>query len=116
MGISELEFQPGAVTVISGGNASGKSSVIEAITAVKNGGHDPTLLRIGEEEGEVLFLLSDGTEIRERITQAKSTLSVKAPEFGAISKPKTFIDRLNGQLEPRRVPHVHVARAAAPWC
>ena len=94
MGIQELEFSPGAVTVISGGNAAGKSSVIEAILAPQRGGHDPSLLRLGTEEGEVLYLLSDGTEIRERITATKSTLTVKDPERGGISKPKTFIDRV----------------------
>ena len=98
MGIEELEFSPGAVTVISGGNATGKSSIVEAILAVKNGGHDPTLLRIGQETGEVVFLLDDGTEVRELITPTKSTLTVKDPERGGISRPKTWIDRLTDSL------------------
>jgi recombinational DNA repair ATPase RecF len=98
MGISELEFSPRAVTVITGGNGTGKSSIIAALTAPQQGGHDPSLLRIGEEEGEVIYELNDGTEIRERITATKSTLTVKDPERGAISKPKTFLDRLTNTI------------------
>lgn len=98
MGISELEFEPGAITVVTGGNGTGKSSIVEAIAAAKNGGHDPTLLRLGEEEGEVLLLLDDGTEIRERITLTRSTLTVEDPDRGKISKPKTFLDRVADQL------------------
>lgn len=100
MGIEELEFEPGKVTRIQGENASGKSSVLEALKALVAGGHDATLLRAGEEEGEVVILIDpeDGTgaevEARKRVTAEKSDLSVRHSKLGTLGAPKRYIDGL----------------------
>lgn len=95
LGIRELAFQPnGTLTTISGPNASGKSSVIDAINSVFEGGHDPTMLHDGAEEGEVLMMLSDGVTIRKRITPARSRVTVRNPAGHKLSAPQTFINDL----------------------
>lgn len=78
LGIKSLEFSPnGALTEITGQNGEGKTSVLEAIKAATGGGHDATLLRRGEEKGEIVLVLDDGTEIQKRVTADKSTVDVK---------------------------------------
>lgn len=94
MGIEEVEFEPGSVTRIEGSNASGKTSVLESLKAVVAGGHDATLLRKGAEEGEVVLVLDDDVEIRKRVTAEKSDLSVRHPEFGKISAPKSYVEKI----------------------
>lgn len=94
MGIEDLEFEPGKITRIEGANASGKSSVLESLKSIIEGGHDATLLRKGEEEGEIVILLEDDVEVRKRVTADRSTLEVRHPEFGKISAPKTYIEKL----------------------
>lgn len=92
MGIEDLEIRPNKVTVVEGPNGSGKTSVVEAILAPFRGGHDPTLLRKGADEGEVYFLLDDDTEIDWRITEDDYDLRVTDPKRGKISAGKTWLD------------------------
>jgi predicted ATP-binding protein involved in virulence len=77
LGIDQLEFEPGKFTEISGGNGQGKTSVLEAIKAALQGGHDATLLRKGTSKGEVVLVLDDGTEITKRVTESGSDTKVK---------------------------------------
>jgi hypothetical protein len=95
LGQQELEFIPKdtGITVISGPNRAGKTSVLEAIKSVVNGGHDATLIRHGAEEGEVVLVLDDGTEVRKRIRPAGSTL-VGRTDKGSISGCKSWLDRI----------------------
>lgn len=94
LGVQELEFEPGAFTVVTGANGAGKSSVLEAIGSVFAGGHDATLIHNGAESGEVVLLLDDGTEIRRSITAKGSYLSARDPERGALKSPATYVSRL----------------------
>lgn len=106
VGIDELEIEPGKWTVLEGGNAAGKTSALLGLASISEGGHDPTLLRQGEEEGEVWMLIEDvdeetgeageldGVEIRKRIKRDESTLDVKDPKRGPIGASKTFVDEI----------------------
>lgn len=95
LGIEELAIEsPGPVTVISGGNGTGKTSILEAVRAAIGGGHDATLLRKGAEEGEAVLVLEDGTEIHRRVTAGGSTKNVTHPEMGRIGSPQTFVNGL----------------------
>lgn len=77
LGINHLELTPGnTLTEISGGNGKGKTSILEAIKAGTQGGHDATLLRKGAEKGEIVLVLDDGAELHKRITADKSTLDL----------------------------------------
>lgn len=78
LGITELEFTPQGFNEISGRNGQGKTSVLEAIKAALNTGHDATLLRRGEKEGEVVLVLDDqDMQIRKRIKEDTSPTEVK---------------------------------------
>lgn len=78
LGITELEFTPQGFNEITGRNGQGKTSVLEAIKAGLNTGHDATLLRRGEKEGEVVLVLDDqDMQIRKRIKADASPTEVK---------------------------------------
>lgn len=94
LGIEDLEIKPGSVTLIEGANATGKTSVLEALRTAFGTAHDATLLRSGAEKGEVVLVLDDGTEINKQITADKSSLTVKHPQYGKISKPATYLQKL----------------------
>lgn len=98
LGIEELEIAPGAITVLEGKNGVGKTSTIEAIRTVIEGGHDATLVRSGAEAGEVVLVLEDETEIRKRITARGSSVTVKRPDVGEIKAPQTYIGKLTDVL------------------
>lgn len=98
MGIDELEIEPGDVTIIEGGNGTGKTSVLEAIKAAEAGGHDATLLRNGAEQGETVLLFEDDVEVRKRIWAHKSDLVGKHPTMGTISAAQTYLRGLTDHL------------------
>ena len=97
LGIDSLEFEPGKLTEISGKNASGKTSVLEAIKSVLQGGRDATLLRNGEQKGSVVLVLEDETELKRTITEKTNTLSAKRDGMLA-SSPAKFIDNLTDTI------------------
>ena len=98
LGIENLEIRPGEITSIEGKNGEGKTSAIEAIKAVVQGGHDATLLRQGAESGQVVIVLDDGLQITKKITAKESTLTMKHPDFGTMEKPQTRLDKLTDAL------------------
>lgn len=72
LGIAELEFTPAGFTEISGPNGSGKTSVLESVKAAIGSGHDATLVRKGEEKGEIVVVFDNDDQIRKRVTASKS--------------------------------------------
>jgi hypothetical protein len=65
--------------------------VLAALKDLADGGHDPTLIRRGEDQGSVVMNLSDGIEIAKLIRPAKSVTTVTHPKLGKISKPASWI-------------------------
>lgn len=98
LGIDELDIEPGKVTEIRGRNASGKTSILEAVRAAIGGGHDATLLRKGEQKGETVLVLDDGIEVQKEVTASGSKLSIRHPELGAVSRPQGFLDGITDAL------------------
>lgn len=99
MGIEEFELlNPGSITTVEARNGKGKTSLIEAIRSVMEGGHDATLLRNGADSGEVVIVLDDETEITKRITLEKSDLTVRRPDIGTVGSPKKYVERLFNAL------------------
>lgn len=97
LGLTELEFTPGGFNEIAGPNGSGKTSVLEAIKAALNSGHDATLLRKGADKGEAVLVLDDGTEIKKRVTEASSTTEVRR-DGKKITRPAETIRALTDLL------------------
>lgn len=93
MGVSELKFEPGQVTEITGGNAQGKTSILEAIRSVTQGAADARLLRKGEKTGEVVLVLDDGTELGRQFKPGSSAPFVRKGDLKA-SKPGSYISRM----------------------
>lgn len=94
-----LQFEAGALTILSGQNAEGKSTVLQAIADVFEGGHDPAKIRDwgkpkAAEKGEVILTLSDGTLIRKVITDKGSELSVRTKEGGVVKAPAAYLQSL----------------------
>lgn len=97
LGIDELEFTPQGFNEISGPNGTGKTSVLEAIKAAIQGGHDATLLRNGADKGEIVLVLDDGTEIRKRVTESSSPVAV-TQDGKKVSRPGDAIKALTDML------------------
>lgn len=97
LGIAELEFAPGGFTEISGANGSGKTSTIEALRAALRGGHDGTLLRKGEDKGEIVLVLDDGTTIKKSITAEATNVTILRNEK-KLSRPAEAIKALHDVL------------------
>jgi DNA repair exonuclease SbcCD ATPase subunit len=104
-GIESLEIKPGALTVVSGSNGAGKSSVIAAIQTTFEGGHDASLIRKGAKKGTVELVLSDGTTITRTITPKSSTLDVKTKDGDTKKAPASYVSQLASgiALDPIRL-------------
>lgn len=98
LGIDELEFSPEGFTEITGPNGTGKTSVLEAIKAAVQGGHDATLLRNGADKGEVVLVLDDETEIRKRVTPNSSPLTVVGQDGKKAARPTEALKALTDML------------------
>lgn len=103
LGLESMEIQPGAVTTITGQNGSGKTSVLEAVKTVLTGGHDATLIRKGQDAGEVVLVLDDGTELRKRVGQSGSRLSAKGADGKPLREPKALVEKLVDSLSANPV-------------
>lgn len=104
-GIAALEFSPGSITRIKGRNGTGKSSIISAIRAVFDGGHDPSLVRNGAKKGKVEIALSDGVRITKTITPTRSTLEALDPAGNPIPAAQTFVNRIASavSVDPQKI-------------
>lgn len=92
--VDYLKFQAGALTIIRAHNGCGKTSVIDGVKAVFEGGHDPTLLRQGAKKGSIILTLDEGTTIEKAVTAKSSTLTVKTAEGTIVPAPAKFVDSL----------------------
>jgi hypothetical protein len=104
MGVEELEFEPGAVTVIEGANGQGKTSVLEAVRAALGGGYDATLVRAGADAGEVVLVMDDEVEVTKRIrATGGGDVQVRHPDFGKVSAPQAYLSGITDVLGPNPV-------------
>lgn len=93
-GIESMSLSPGSLTIISGANGVGKSSVLDAVAAVFEGGHDPTLIRAGAKKAEILLTLANGATIKKTITERSSTLVITDPQGVQVARPQSYVERL----------------------
>lgn len=93
-GIASLRFEVGALTVIAGENGVGKTSILDALRTVFEGGHDPALVRNGADKGSIVIDLSTGHQITKTITAKSYTLKVASPDGSIVPAPAKFVERL----------------------
>jgi len=93
-GIESLEIKPKALTVVSGANGQGKSSVLAAIQTVFEGGHDFSLVKKGAKKGVVRMALDEGTVITRTITAKASTLEVVTKDGDVKKSPAAYVATL----------------------
>lgn len=93
-GIEQIVIEAGSVTVLSGSNETGKSSVLDAIRCVFEGGHQPELIRRGTEKGECKITLDNGTTLHRTITGKTSSLKITTADGAAVAKPETWVKSL----------------------
>lgn len=96
LGIENLEFSPGAVTVISGRNGEGKTSILKAIQAVLGAQGKPVdLIRLGADSAEVALDLGDNMRVSRRLTTSGNYVDVIE---NGVKKPQaqTFLKALIG--------------------
>lgn len=105
LGAKHVCFEPGTLTVISGRNGSGKSSVLSALSRIFQKGHDSSLLRRGSKFGEILITLDDGSTIRYRVTERTTTTEITDAVGNEVAAPRSFVEELGDALavDPARL-------------
>lgn len=100
LGIEQLLFKPGKrFTKVSGDNATGKTSIIEALKSVLGGGvHDAKLLRNGSEEATIVLDLDDGVELTKYIKAETSEIKAEHPEMGVLGKPVAYLNKIRDKI------------------
>ena len=91
---AELKLAGRTLTVIRGANGTGKSSILDAIASIFEGGSDPSLIRQGAKSGRVRIELSDGKVIEKLQTLKSATLKVLDENGEPVPSPKDFVDSL----------------------
>lgn len=105
LGCKYIKFAPGTLTTFSGRNGTGKTSVIDALRRVFDGGSDPGLLRRGAKLGEVVLTLDDGLKIRMRVTSKSTSYDIENVDGSIVPAPRKFIEELIDSLSvsPERI-------------
>lgn len=99
LGIKELELNPGKINIVSGKNASGKTSIFTAIQTAIKGGNDATLIHKGEEEGEIVLVFDNNYELTRKIAQGKPA-KIKLTDANGMSvpAPQTELNKLFDEI------------------
>lgn len=93
-GIEHLTAEVGKLTVVAGQNGAGKSSVLDALRCVFDGGHNPALIRQDSDKALIALEIDNGVTITKTITRKSSELSVTDPEGREVKSPKRFVEGL----------------------
>ncbi|WP_054749978.1 hypothetical protein [Ruminiclostridium josui] len=103
LGIEESTYNFGNVNVISGGNARGKTSILEIIEkALYNTDRRDKFVRTGAEKAYIEIETDDGMKV-ERTVNEDGTSGVKVTRDGIpVRAPQTFLDQLFGVTKERK--------------
>jgi energy-coupling factor transporter ATP-binding protein EcfA2 len=92
--------KPKALTIIRGRNGAGKTTIVNAIRYLAEKNHDPSLIKIGAEFGEIRLVIADpgheydGANFVCTVTPEKTTRVLHHPKLGKIpvAKSKEWIE------------------------
>lgn len=103
LGIEESAYNFGNVNVISGGNARGKTSILEIIEkALYNTDRRDKFVRTGAEKAYIEIETDDGMKV-ERTVNEDGSSGVKVTRDGIpVRAPQTFLDQLFGVTKERK--------------
>lgn len=88
LGIEQIEIKLGSVTMAEGGNGVGKTSIVEALRSLFEGGsHEATILRNGADRGEIVLVLDDGSSLRKVVKPGRSSFSFTDSEGRDVPSP-----------------------------
>lgn len=96
-GIRDARITPGRVTVISGKNQKGKTSILKSIESAVDGGRAPGLLNHNADTGEVVLVLSDETEIKKKFSDKSCGVTVSR-DGANISSPQSFLNEITASV------------------
>lgn len=104
---AEIEFHGKSVQVIQGLNKSGKSTIGQAIALTLGGVKEvsPGMIKLGENEAEVIAYTDDGLKIRtiineNKVNQDVSRLNESSGRYARVSGGvRAFIDSIRSNLE-----------------
>lgn len=93
LGVKDAEITPGAITLISGENGTGKTSIIEGIKSVFGAGKASTLINNESEEAQVGLAFDNDVVATRRITKTENKLTVT--ENGReVKAPADFLKKM----------------------
>jgi energy-coupling factor transporter ATP-binding protein EcfA2 len=103
LALREFEFKPGMLTLITGANRAGKSTVVKSILALLQGAADVRMVQNGQAAGQVQVIFDDKTQASLKMAEDRR-LVVRGPEGKPLpGKPQAFlkglIDRLINPLD-----------------
>jgi DNA repair ATPase RecN len=94
LSISDVSINPGHITQIVGQNNQGKTSILKAIQTALQGTNDPSVVKVGETQAEIILEFSDGLSVRRRVN-ANGTQDVKVSKNDMEAKsPQTLLNSL----------------------
>lgn len=99
LGISSFKTtRLGKMNRVTGGNGTGKSSVLKAITeAFKSSGVKPNIIKLGADRAEILIELDDRVLIERRITPTANQPKVVV-DGQPLNAPQKYLNDLIGQF------------------
>lgn len=90
-GVQFFKAELGQISLILGENETGKTSLLESIRTVFEGGSDPASVRLGADEAIITITMSDGYRAVKTIRRDGFDLDVFSPEGGVIKAPSTHL-------------------------
>lgn len=113
LAIEEMALElDGAGLEISGRMASGKTSILDSVSAAFGKTNRAELLRQGTDRGELLIVLDDGHQIERVVTPGGlSSPIVRAPDGSVMKKPSDFLSGLMSALALNPVEFINATEA-----